>query len=114
MYNGTLWSHVGGGNFPGAPSIIFLLGTNNTTIGNVQWRWENNAAFQYDAIIVWGDTGFAVEGKAMGFLWDAVCSSDIYAADTASTFDSHNWTVLTAAGTNGGNYTRGTLLIATS
>jgi hypothetical protein len=112
LYNVSLWNDNTSSAAQGVPSIPNFLGQANNGSSQNQYRYENGAAFLFDALICWGAGGSTNEGKAKGQLWDAVVSSDAYTADSTTSFDGHNWITLTAAGTSTAN--RGTLLLATS
>ena len=110
MYDSVLW----GTNFNGLLGLIGLASYVCPTMasGGTGYRWQNNAALIIDPLIAWGDTASNVEAKFKGQLWDAVVSTDAYSPDTAATFDSHNWIVLT--NNNTAATLRGSLLLATS
>jgi hypothetical protein len=59
------------------------------------YRWHDDSAFVYDALISWGLTGLGDEGKVRGQLWDAFLATESYTGDVTTSYDGHNWIVLT-------------------
>ena len=110
LYNNALWTFNNISAFAGCPQLVLMWGNASNGQPGV-YRWQNNAAMLYDALLSCGDSGANMEGKIKGMLWDACCSSDAYSADTSSTFDTHNWTTMAGSATS---TQRGTLLLATS
>ena len=56
--------------------------------------WHDSSSFIFDAIVAWGVNATTM-ALYRGYLWDACVVNQAYAGDTATTFDSHNWVVVT-------------------
>lgn len=106
---------VANGSAPGASSLgtlQFCPPGDNFGENVKMFRWHDDSANIVDALIGWGLTASNVEAKIRGQLWDAALSSESYAGDLTTTFDSHNWIVITDGnGGVGGQFARGTLFI---
>lgn len=100
---------------PGGSSFgtLMLLGNSDDSENIKGFRWHDNSANLSDALLVWGLTNTAAEGKIRGQLWDALLSSESYAADLTTSVDAHNWIAITDTNVGvGGQCPRGTLFIA--
>jgi hypothetical protein len=112
MYNTALWSQnaaaVGNGQFCVTP---FVTSPNSNISAGA--KWISGQALIYDAVLSWGSASYATLGVLMGQMWDSVVSTDSYTGDLTTTFDSHNWIVLTDGGAVSAAV-RGCILVATS
>jgi hypothetical protein len=81
--------------------------------GSAAWRWHDDSAFVYDALLGYGLINNN-EAKVRGQLWDALVSSEIYAGDLTTSYDSHNWIVITNNGVALGNTFKSTLFVCIS
>jgi hypothetical protein len=114
MYNSNIWSINSSVNANGCLGLIPVGVAFSGAVLACQY-WETGHSVLSDALIGWGAAAPPTPvAKLKGMLWDAVISSDTTAGDLTTTFDSHNWIVVTdnnaASGVNG----RGTLVVATS
>jgi hypothetical protein len=110
MYNTVLWSVNGAGGVGQVSITTFVPATNNIATGTY---WKSGQALIYDALLSWSSVNSTTAGFVMGQLWDSVVSTDTYTGDLTTTFDSHNWIVLTDNGVVTAQI-RGCILLATS
>jgi hypothetical protein len=111
IYNTVLWSaNASSGAAGSIASPPFVVASNNTLGGA---KWVTGQALIYDALIGWGSASSTTAVSYMGQLWDAVISTDTYTGDLTTTFDSHNWIVLTDGGAASSTL-HGCILAATS
>jgi hypothetical protein len=103
-------------SYTGWPQLIAQQGAQWTqTVGTnlfAPYKWHDDSLMVYEPLIAWGAAGFSDESKIRGQLWDAAIVSDSFGADQTTSFDTHNWWVLTNGnfGSSGG-YARGTVLL---
>jgi hypothetical protein len=111
IYNSVIWSMNANTTASGAVSVTpFVPATNNNSTGN---KWQTGQALIYDTLLSWGAASAASTGTLMGQMWDSVTSTDSYTGDLTTTFDGHNWIVLTDNGAVTAAI-RGCILLATS
>lgn len=103
--NNLMQSNNTAGIFAGA---LRLTPTSNTVNAINSYTWHDASALLLDALIGWGLTAASDAAKWRGLLWDAVVSSEAYTGDLTTSFDSHNWIVLTDNNTGLGSGTLGT------
>ena len=78
------------------------------------YRWHDDSLLTYEPIISWGLTAYTDEGKIRGQIWDAAIVNDGFTPDSTTSFDTHNWWVLTTNNTGTiGTAARGSLLLVT-
>ena len=85
--------------------------TNNNTVAG--YRWHDDSGHLFAPILNWGLAAFTDEGKARGYLWDAVLSTESYVADQTVTLDSYDFWIITNSNTGSGTLSspRGSLLV---
>jgi hypothetical protein len=98
--NGNQWGVYGvfgGGSRPGCQQLMVQQGSQNANLQGYwpPYRWHDGSLLTYEPLIAWGLTGMNDEGLIRGQLWDAAMISGQFVADQTTTFDSHNWYVLT-------------------
>jgi hypothetical protein len=59
--------------------------------GQTGIHWGDASAEATEPLIMWPSTLSTGETLARGQLWDALLVCDVFAGDTTTTFDSHNW-----------------------
>lgn len=112
LYNSVLW-YGQGSNSP-AQLLIPTFTAPAAQTNGTGYRWESGAALITDALIGWAATSYSAgEAKFKGQIWDACVTTDAYTSDLTTTFDSHNWQVLTDTNTSN-NEMRGSLIVTTS
>lgn len=118
--NGNAWEMFNtnsGGYYSGYLQLFCqqgsLLGT--TSSPNVMaYRWHDDSLLTYEPIMSWGLTSYSDEGKIRGQLWDAAIVNDGFTCDNTTSFDTHNWWVLSNTNTGStGTFARGSLLLVT-
>jgi len=111
--NGNLWENNNSTAAASALPQLFPTSvyTASATVGG--YRWHDDSSLLFDPLIAWGLAAIANEGKYRGLLWDAVLASESFAGDLTTSFDSHNWIVLTDSNTGtAAAKPRGTLYLA--
>jgi hypothetical protein len=111
MYNTVIWSANAAANGAGAIAAPPFVVSPNNTLGGT--KWITGQSLIYDAVFGWGTTAVSTAVTYMGQLWDSVISTDTYTGDLTTTFDSHNWIVLTDSGATSATI-HGCILVATS
>lgn len=100
LVNGNMQEVYGvfsGGNRPGLQQLYIQQSAQMQQMQS-QWpgyRWHDGSLLTYEPLIGWGLTGSADENLIRGQLWDAAMISGQFVADQTTTFDSHNWWVVT-------------------
>jgi hypothetical protein len=113
--NGNLWQRNNSTGALGVGGIsLTAFSCSASTDGIFGYSWHDDSVMPFDALIAWGLTATSDVGKFRGLLWDAVISSGAYGAELTTSFDSHNWIVLTDNNTGtAGTYVQGTLFLVT-
>ena len=86
-----------GGNRPGGQQLYVQMSPQMQQMQS-QWpgyRWHDGSLLTYEPLIGWGLSGMSDENLIRGQLWDSAMISGQFVADQTTTFDSHNWWVLT-------------------
>lgn len=86
-----------GGTRPGLQQLYVQQSAQNQYMQGQPpgYRWHDGSLLTYEPLIGWGTTGSSDENLIRGQLWDAAMISGQFVADQTTTFDSHNWWVLT-------------------
>lgn len=92
-----IYGPFGGGGRPGLQELYIQQSPRNTYQQGLApgYRWHDGSLLTYEPLIGWGLTGHSDENLIRGQLWDAAMISGQFVADQTTTFDSHNWWVLT-------------------
>ena len=92
-----IYGVFGGGNRPGCQQLFVQQSSQNQYMQSQPpgYRWHDGSLLTYEPLIGWGLTGNNDENMIRGQLWDAAMISGQFVADQTTTFDSHNWWVLT-------------------
>ena len=113
--NGNIWeifTSSPGGIPEGTPQLFAQVGSVLNTGTTNGYRWHDDSLLTYEPIFGWGETAYTDECKIRGQLWDAVIVNDGFTADQTTSFDSHNWYVLTNQNTGtSGQLARGSLFL---
>ncbi len=102
--------------YTGWPQLLAQQGAQWTQVAGTNlyapYKWHDDSLMVYEPLISWGMIGYSDESKIRGQLWDAAIVSDSFGADQTTSFDTHNWWVLTNGNYgSSGLYARGSLLV---
>jgi hypothetical protein len=111
LYNGTLWANFGGGSGNHALVVPVSAIQQTWTAGGSDFNYSDGSALIVDPLIAWGTTNLSALGVIYGQLWDAAVITDSFVADTAATFDSHNWFNITGSNVGTNVLARGSLFV---
>jgi hypothetical protein len=103
-------------SYTGWPQLIAQQGAQWTQVVGTSlfapYKWHDDSLMVYEPLISWGQAGYSDESKIRGQLWDAAIVSDSFGADQTTSFDTHNWWVLTNGNFgSSGLFARGSLLV---
>lgn len=103
-------------SYTGWPQLIAQQGAQWTqTIGTnlyAPYKWHDDSVMVYEPLIAWGAANYGDESKIRGQLWDAAIIGDAFGCDQETSFDTHNWWVITNGNYgSSGLFARGSLVV---